>query len=408
MKRKGKLLGALVTAAMFIGAAHAQQGKNEAVTIGIMTDMSGMYADFGGQGSIIAAQMAIDDFGGKVLGKPIGLVWADNQNKTDIAANKAREWYDLKGVTMITDNMNSAAALAVSGITKEKNRVTFVTSSGTTDLTNSACNANTVHYSYDNYALANVVASAILKQGGDTWAFITVDYAFGKSLEEAATDVVKSKGGRVLASVRHPFNAPDFASFVLQAQTSKAKIIGIASSGTDLINTIRSAKDFGVGASGSGQKLAGFLVFINSIHALGLPTTQGMYLASGWYWDLNDETRKFGRRFFEKAKKMPSMNQAGVYSSITTYLKAVQAVGTTDASKVMAKMKATPINDMFTKNGKIRENGLMVHDMYLMEVKKPSESKYPWDYWHVRATVPAEEAYLPLSKSTCPLLNKKS
>ncbi len=408
MKRKGKLLGALVTAAMLIGAAHAQQGKNEAVKIGIMTDMSGMYADFGGQGSVIAAQMAIEDFGGKVLGKPIGLVWADNQNKTDIAANKAREWYDLEGVTMVTDNMNSAAALAVSGLTKDKNRVTFVTSSGTTDLTNSACNANTVHYSYDNYALANVVASAILKQGGDTWAFITVDYAFGKSLEEAASEVVKSKGGKVLASVRHPFNAPDFASFVLQAQASKAKIIGIASSGTDLINTIKSAKDFGVDAAGSGQKLAGFLVFINSIHALGLPTTQGLYLASGWYWDLNDETRKFGKRFFEKAKKMPSMNQAGVYSSITTYLKAVQAVGTTDAGKVMAKMKATPINDMFTRNGKIRENGLMVHDMYLMEVKKPSESKYPWDYWHVRATVPAEEAYLPASKSTCTLLNKKS
>jgi len=406
MQCKRKWVGAAIAVAMLAGAAQAQTGKSEAVTIGIMTDMSGMYADFGGQGSIIAAQMAIEDFGGKVLGQPIGLVWADNQNKTDIAANKAREWYDLQGVTMITDNMNSAAALAVSGLTKEKNRVTFITSSGTTDLTNSACNANTVHYSYDNYALANVVASAILKQGGDTWAFITVDYAFGKSLEEAATDVVKSKGGKVLASVRHPFAAPDFASFVLQAQTSKAKIIGIASSGTDLINTIKVAKDFGVGASGSGQKLAGFLVFINSIHALGLPTTQGMYLASGWYWDLNDDTRKFGRRFFEKAKKMPSMNQAGVYSSTMTYLKAVKAAGTTDAGKVMAKMKATPINDMFAKNGKIRENGLMVHDMFLMEVKKPSESKYPWDYFHVRATIPGEEAYLPQSRSTCSLLKK--
>jgi branched-chain amino acid transport system substrate-binding protein len=404
MQRKRKLMGALIAAALLAGPASAQQAPPNAVKIGIMTDMSGMYADFGGRGSVIAAQMAIADFGGKVLGKPIELVSADNQNKTDIAAAKAREWYDLQGVTMITDNMNSAAALAVSGVTKDKNRITFVTSSGTTELTNNACNANTVHYAYDNYALSNVVASAIMKQGGDTWAFLTVDYAFGKSMEEAATEIVNKKGGKVLASVRHPFGASDFASFVLQAQASKAKVIGIASSGSDVINVIKTAKDFNVTASG--QKLAGFLVFINSIHALGLATTQDMYLASGWYWDLNEETRKFSKRFFEKAKKMPSMNQAGVYSSTMTYLKAVQAVGSTDAAKVMAKMKSTPINDMFTKNGKIRENGLMVHDMYLMQVKKPSESKYPWDYWHVRATVPGEEAYLPLAKSTCPLLKK--
>jgi branched-chain amino acid transport system substrate-binding protein len=404
MQRKRKLMGALIAAALLAGPASAQQAAPNAVKIGIMTDMSGMYADFGGRGSVIAAQMAIADFGGKVLGKPIELVSADNQNKTDIAAAKAREWYDLQGVTMITDNMNSAAALAVSGVTKDKNRITFVTSSGTTDLTNNACNANTVHYAYDNYALSNVVASAIMKQGGDTWAFLTVDYAFGKSMEEAATEIVNKKGGKVLASVRHPFGASDFASFVLQAQASKAKVIGIASSGSDVINVIKTAKDFNVSASG--QKLAGFLVFINSVHALGLPTTQDMYLASGWYWDLNEETRKFSKRFFEKAKKMPSMNQAGVYSSTMTYLKAVQAVGSTDAAKVMAKMKSTPINDMFTKNGKIRENGLMVHEMYLMQVKKPSESKYPWDYWHVRATVPGEEAYLPLAKSTCPLLKK--
>jgi branched-chain amino acid transport system substrate-binding protein len=404
MQRKRKLMGALIAAALLAGPASAQQAPPNAVKIGIMTDMSGMYADFGGRGSVIAAQMAIADFGGKVLGKPIELVSADNQNKTDIAAAKAREWYDLQGVTMITDNMNSAAALAVSGVTKDKNRITFVTSSGTTELTNNACNANTVHYAYDNYALSNVVASAIMKQGGDTWAFLTVDYAFGKSMEEAATEIVNKKGGKVLASVRHPFGASDFASFVLQAQASKAKVIGIASSGSDVINVIKTAKDFNVSASG--QKLAGFLVFINSIHALGLPTTQDMYLASGWYWDLNEETRKFSKRFFEKTKKMPSMNQAGVYSSTMTYLKAVQAVGSTDAAKVMAKMKSTPINDMFAKDGKIRENGLMVHEMYLMQVKKPSESKYPWDYWHVRAIVPGEEAYLPLAKSTCPLLKK--
>jgi len=348
--------------------------------------------------------MAIDDFGGKVLGQPIKLVSADNQNKPDIAAAKAREWYDLDGITMITDNMNSAAALAVSEVTKEKNRVTFVTSSGTTELTNNACNGNTVQYSYDNYALSNVVARAILKQGGDTWAFLTVDYTFGKSLEAAATKVIQSHGGKVLASVRHPFGASDFASFVLQAQASGAKIIGIASSGTDVINTIKTAKEFNLSATG--QKLAGFLVFVNSVDALGLETAQDLYLASGWYWDLNDETRAFAKRFYEKTRKMPSMNQAGVYSSIMTYLNAVKAVGSTDATRVMAKMKATPINDMFAKGGKIRENGLMVHDMFLMQVKKPSESKYPWDYLHLRATVPAEEAYLPLAESTCPMLKK--
>lgn len=402
MQHQRKLIAALVAGCMMMGGAVAQQGKGDAVKVGVMTDMSGMYADFGGQGSVIAAQMAIDDFGGKVLGKKIELVAADNQNKPDIAAAKAREWYDVHGVTMITDNMNSAAALAVSQVTKEKNKVTFVTSSGTTDLTNKACNANTIHYSYDNYALSNVVASAIMKQGGDTWAFLTVDYAFGKSLEEAATDVIKSKGGKVLASIRHPFAASDFASFVVQAQASKAKIIGIASSGTDVMNVIKTSRDFNLSAGG--QKLAGFLVFINSVHALGLQATQDMYLASGWYWDLDDNTRKFARRFFEKAKKMPSMNQAGIYSSTMHYLKAVQAVGSTDAAKVMAKMKATPVNDMFAKGGKIRDNGLMVHDMYLMQVKKPAESKYPWDYWHVRAKVPAEEAYLPQAKSTCPLL----
>ncbi|MBV6274270.1 ABC transporter substrate-binding protein [Alcaligenaceae bacterium CGII-47] len=402
MHLKRHLFG-ITLAAAAVACAHAQP-TNNAVGIGVMTDMSGMYADFGGQGSVVAAKMAIEDFGGHVLGKPIKLVSADNQNKPDIAAVKAREWYDLDGITMITDNMNSAAALAVSGVTKEKNRITFVTSSGTTELTNDACNANTVHYSYDNYALSNVVASAILKQGGDTWAFLTVDYAFGKSMEEAATKVVQREGGKVLTSVRHPFGASDFASFVLQAQASKAKIIGIASSGSDVINIIKTAKDFNVGATG--QKLAGFLVFINSVHALGLETAQDLYLASGWYWDLNDETRAFAKRFYEETQQMPSMNQAGVYSSIMTYLNAVKAAGTTDAAEVMAKMKETPINDMFAQGGVIRENGLMAHDMYLMQVKKPSESQYPWDYLHLRATVPAEEAYLPLAESTCPLTNK--
>lgn len=396
-------LGAWILAGAALAPVAGQAADQ--VKIGVLTDMSGMYSDFGGEGSVVAAQMAIADFGGSVLGQPIELVFADNQNKPDLASAKAREWFDTQGVTMITDNMNSAAALAVAAVTKEKNRINFVTSSGTTDLTNSQCNANTVQYAYDNYALSNVVASAVVKQGGDTWAFLTVDYAFGRSLEEAASEVIVRQGGKVLANIRHPFNTQDFAPFILQAQASKAKIIGLASSGSDLTNSIKTAKDFNVGADGK-QTLAGFLVFINSIHALGLATTQDMYLASGWYWDLNDETRAFSKRFFDKLKKMPSMNQAGVYSSVMTYLNAVKAVGSVDTKKVMDKMKSTPINDMFAKGGIIRPNGLMVHDMYLMQVKRPSESKYPWDYLHVRATVPGNEAFLPLEKSSCPLTKK--
>jgi branched-chain amino acid transport system substrate-binding protein len=395
----------LLVALVGLGAspAHGQsKDSGTGVKIGVLTDMSGVYADLGGQGSVIAAQMAIDDFGGKVLGRPIQLISADHQNKADVAATKAREWFDREGVDMITDLLNSGAALAVSGVGKDKNKVVMVTGAASTALTNASCNANTVHYAYDTYALANIAGKEIVRQGGDTWFFITADYAFGASLEKDTSDVVKANGGRVLGSVKHPLGTTDFSSYLLQAQASKAKIIGLANAGGDTINTIKSASEFGI--TKGGQNLAALLVFITDIHALGLPTTQGLMVTEGWYWNLNDETRKFSDRFFAKHKAQPTMDQAGVYSSVLSYLKAVQAAGTSDAPAVMAKLKSMPINDVFAKGGKVRADGRMVHDMYLMQVKKPSESKGPWDYYNVKATIPGDQAFQPLSKSTCSMV----
>jgi branched-chain amino acid transport system substrate-binding protein len=388
--------------AVLLGARAEAFGQGKAP--GVLTDMTGVYADLGGKGSVIAAQMAIDDFGGKVLGKPILMTSADHQNKADVAATVAREWFDREWVTMITDLLNSACALAVSGIGKEKNRVVIVTGAASTALTNASCNANTVHYAYDTYALANIAGKEIVKQGGDTWFFITADYAFGASLEKDTSDVVKANGGKVLGSVKHPLGTTDFSSYLLQAQASKAKVIGLANAGADTINAIKSANEFGI--TKGGQSLAALLVFITDIHALGLPTTQGLLLTDGWYWDLNAETRKFAERFYAKHHEEPTMDQAAVYSSVLTYLKAVQAAGTADAPAVMAKMKSMPINDVFAKNGRIRVDGRMIHDMYLMQVKRPSESKRPWDYYNVKTTIPGDQAYQPLSKSTCPLVTQ--
>jgi branched-chain amino acid transport system substrate-binding protein len=404
---KYKILIAALAAGLGLATMPAYgQGKvsGDVVKIGVLTDMSGVYADLGGPGSIIAAQMAIDDFGGKVLGKPIQLVSADAQNKADVAATKAREWFDREGVDMITDLLNSAVALAVSGVGKDKDRVVMVVGGATSALTNASCNADTVHYAYDTYALANIAGREIVKGGGDTWYFITADYAFGAALEKDTSDVIKANGGKVLGSVKVPLSTTDFSSYLLQAQTSKAKIIGLANAGGDTINSIKSASEFGI--TKSGQNLAALLVFITDIHSLGLETTQGMMVTEGWYWDLNDETRKFADRFLAKHKARPTMDQAGVYSSILTYLKAVQAAGTDDAQPVMAKLRALPINDVFAKNGKIREDGRMVHDMYLMQVKKPSESKRPWDYYNLKATVPGDQAFKPLSQSGCALVKK--
>jgi len=403
-----KLLNALVSgalASLCVGTASAQQGKvsDGIVKIGVLTDMSGLYSDLGGRGSAIAAQMAVDDFGGKVLGAPIQVISADHQNKADIGAGKAREWYEAEKVDMITDLLNSGVGIATAKVAEQKKKVAINVGAASTRLTNEDCNPYSVHYAYDTYALANGTGKAIVKQGGDSWFFLTADYAFGHSLEKDTADVVKASGGKVLGQVRHPLNASDFSSFLLQAQSSKAKIVGLANAGGDTINSIKAANEFGITKN---QSLAGLLVFITDIHSLGLQTAQGMLFTEGFYWDMNDETRKFSKRFFEKAKKMPSMIHAGVYSATTSYLKAVQAAGTDDADVVMAKLKSTPINDVFAKNGTIRADGRMVHDMYLVQVKKPSESKYPWDYYHVKATIPAGEAFQPLAQSKCPLVKK--
>ena len=415
---KRKLLAAAVSTALgaallATAAVQAQADKpgakpgaisGDIVKIGVLTDMSGLYADLGGQGSVEAARMAVADFGGKVLGKNIEVLGSDHQNKADVGAQKAREWFDQQGVDMITDALNSAVAIAVSKVAGEKKRVLIDVGAASTRLTNEDCNPYTVHYAYDTYALANGTGNAIVKQGGKSWFFLTADYAFGHSLEKDTAEVVKAGGGTVAGTVRHPLNASDFSSFLLQAQSSKAQIVGLANAGGDTINSIKAANEFGITKN---QKLAGLLVFITDIHALGLNTTQGMYLTDGWYWDKDEETRKFGRRFFEKMKKMPTMIHAGVYSATLTYLKAIQATGTDNADAVMAQMKKMKINDVFAKNGYVRADGRMVHDMYLMEVKKPSESKYPWDYYNIKATIPAEQAFQPLALSRCPMITKK-
>jgi branched-chain amino acid transport system substrate-binding protein len=411
MKQANKMKLSLVAGLLlsgisgFAAAADKDAGgiSDGAVKIGVLTDMSGLYADLGGRGSVEAAKMAVEDFGGKVLGKPIEVLSADHQNKADIGANIAREWYDRQGVDMITDAMNSAVALATAKLTAEKKRILIANGAGSTKLTNEECTPYTVHYAYDTYAMAKGTAGTVAKQGGKSWYFLTADYAFGQSLQADAAKAVKAAGGEVLGEVKHPLNAADFSSFILQAQSSKAKVVGLADAGGDIVNAIKAANEFGLTKD---QTLAGLLVMITDVNSLGLPTAQGLLLTEGWYWDLNDETRKFGKRFFEKMKKMPTMVQAGVYSATTTYLKAIQAAGTDNADAVMAEMKKTKINDMFAKNGYIRQDGRMVHDMYLMQVKKPAESKYPWDYYNVKATIPGDEAYQPMSESRCAFAKK--
>ena len=409
---KRRLLATLVGTAMLSIAANGAMGQaaakagavsGDVVRIGVLSDMSGLYSDLGGPGSVEAAKMAVQDFGGKVLGKPIEVVSSDHQNKADVGSNKAREWFDREGVDMITDALNSAVAIAVTKVAGEKKRILMDVGAASTRLTNEDCNPYTVHYAYDTYALANGTANAIVKQGGKSWFFLTADYAFGHSLEGDTASVVKASGGEVKGAVRHPLNAADFSSFLLQAQSSKAQIIGLANAGGDTINSIKAANEFGITKN---QSLAGLLVFITDIHSLGLNVAQGMLLTDGWYWDYNDETRKFGRRFFDKMKKMPTMIHSGVYSATLSYLKAVQAAGTDNPDAVMAELKKLKINDVFAKNGYIRADGRMVHDMYLMQVKKPAESKYPWDYYNIKAVIPADQAFQPLAQSRCPMIKK--
>ena len=387
----------------FAQAKPAAGISDGVVRIGLILDMSSLYADITGEGSATAARMAVEDFGGKVLGAPIEVIAADHQNKADIAATTAREWYDTRKVDVIADVAASATALAALEVARQKNKIIMFSGPGTNRLTNENCSPVSIHYAYDTYALAAGTGRGVMKTGGDTWFFLTADYAFGHSLEKDTSEVVKADGGKVLGSVRHPLNASDFSSFLLQAQASKAKVIGLANAGGDTINAIKAANEFGITKT---QSLAGLLVFINDIHSLTLNTTQGMLLTESYYWDLNEDTRKWAKRFFEKMKKMPNMVQAGTYSSVMHYLKAVQAAGTDETGPVMAKMKATPVNDFFAKNGKIREDGRMIKDMYLFEVKKPSESKYPWDYYKLKATIPGEQAFLPVAKSVCPLVKR--
>ena len=389
---------------MACGAAHAQvpQLSDGVVKIGVLTDMSGVYSDLGGSGSVFAVEMAIEDFTARY--KPafrIELVSADHQNKPDVGAAKARQWYETQGVDMVTDVLNSGVALAVSKLGAEKKRVMMNTGAATTRLTNEDCTPYTVHYVYDTYALANGSARAITRAGGDSWFFLTADYAFGHSLEKDAAEVVRASGGKVLGAARHPLNTADFSSYLLQAQSSGAKIVALANAGGDTINSVKAAAEFGLTRN---QTLAGLLVQILDIHALGLQATQGMMFTEGFYWDLNDDTRKWSRRFFDKQRKMPSMLHAGNYSATLAYLKAVHAAGTDDPDTVMRKLRELPIDDFFARNGRIRADGRMTHDMYLVQVKKPAESKYAWDYYTVKAVIPGDEAFQPLARSRCPLL----
>lgn len=397
-KRTALTLALSSVLAIGLASPAYSQISGDKVVIGFITDMSSLYSDLDGAGGAEAIKMAIEDFGGEVNGKKIELYTADHQNKADIAANKVREWIDEQGADFIIGGTNSAAELALAKIAASKHIPAVVVGAGTAQLTNEECSPYTMHYVYDTVALSRVAGSAVVKSGGDSWYFLTVDYAFGDSLQNETAEVVKKNGGTVVGSVHHPLSAADFSSYMLQAQASKAKILGLANSGGDTVNSIKAANEFGVTST---MKLAGLLVFINDIHALGLDLTQGMYVTTGWYWDLNDETRAWSKRYYEKMKKQPSMAQAGDYSAALTYLKAVQAAGTDDPDKVIAQMKSAKINDMFTKNGVIRPDGRMVHDMYLMQVKSPDESKYPWDYYNLVSVVPGEQAYTTKAESKC-------
>jgi branched-chain amino acid transport system substrate-binding protein len=394
----------LTTALVAAGGASAQtMDKN--VKIGSLGDMASLYADIGGQGSVVAAQMAVEDSGLLKEGWKIEVISADHQNKPDVGANIARQWIDVDKVDAFVDLASSGVGLAVANVAKEKNVVNLNSGSATSDLTNSACNANTIHWAYDTYMLANGTGKAIVKAGGDTWFFLTADYAFGHALERDTAAVVTANGGKVIGEVAHPLNTSDFSSFLLQAQASKAKIIGLANAGGDTTNSIKQAAEFGI-VSG-GQKLAGLLLFITDVNSLGLNVTQGLNFTTTFYWDMNDETRAFTKRFNERYKKSPpTMPMAGVYSSVVHYLKALKELGGNphDGRAVVAKMKSMPTDDPLFGKGTIQPNGRKLHPAYLVEVKKPSESKYPWDYLKIVSTIPADQAFTPLDKSTCSLL----
>ena len=393
---KSGLRTLIIVGGVFLAAPASAQG----VKIGILNDQSGVYADYGGKYSLEAARMAVEDFGGEVLGQKIEIVTADHQNKPDLATSIARRWYDVEGVDMITELTTSSVALAVQELSKEKKKIDIVVGAATSRLTGDACTPYGFHWAYDTHALAVGTGGALVEAGGNTWFFLTADYAFGYALEKDTSDVVNAKGGQVLGSVRIPLNSSDFSSFLLQAQSSKAKIIGLANAGLDTTNSIKQAAEFGIVKGG--QKLAGLLLTLAEVHGLGLQAAQGLVLTEGFYWDLNDKTRAFGERFMKRTTRMPSMIHAGTYSATLSYLKAVKAAGTKDPDAVAKKLKELPVDDSFAQ-GKVQENGRMVHDLYLFEVKKPADSKKPFDYYKLLATVPGDKAF-PLAKdSGCPL-----
>ncbi len=402
MRRQWNLRAMALAAAacMPLVAAHAADNK---VVIGDIDDMSGLYADVIGQGGVEAAKMAIEDFGGSVLGNKIELLITDHQNKPDIGAQKFREWSDRNGLTMVLGGSNTGVSIAMATVAKEKKTPFFAIGAAGASLTGKDCTPYTVHYAYDTTALGNGTATTMVKEGGKTWFFLTADYAFGTQLQEAASKVVERNGGKVVGAVRVPLSTSDFSSFLLQAQNSGAQVLGLANAGNDFTNSIKAADEFGIAKT---MKPAALLAFISDIHALGLKTAQGLYLTTGWYWDLNDKTRAFGKRFFDKTQREPTMNQAAYYSATLTYLNAVKAAGTTDPDKVMAELHKAKIDDMFTANGKIRADGLMEHDMYIMQVKKPEESKYPWDYYRLVQTMSGEEAFGKAADSGCPLVTQ--
>ena len=397
MKYKLKALALMLGAA---GLATSAVQAQEKVKIGFITDMSSLYSDVEGKGGATAIQMAIDDFGGKVLGQPIELLTADHQNKADIAASKAREWIDTQGVTMVLCGTNSGTALATAKVAQEKKRVYFNNGAGSSALTNEQCTPYTVHYAYDTVALAKGTGGAVVDSGGKSWFFLTADYAFGHSLENDTSAVVKAKGGTVAGAVRHPLNASDFSSFLLQAQNSKAQILGLANAGGDTINAIKAAKEFGINKT---MKTAGLLVFLSDIHSLGLKNTEGLLHTTSWYWDKDDDSRKFANQYFAKMKRMPTDVQAADYSATMTYLKAVAAVKSTDADKAMEYLKKTPINDFYAKGGVIRPDGRMVHEMYLVQVKSLAESKKPWDYLNIVKKIPGDQVFTAKADSKCAL-----
>jgi branched-chain amino acid transport system substrate-binding protein len=391
-------------AAVVYASSAAADLSDGMVKIGVINDQSGVYSDLSGKGGVLAAQMAIEDFGGTVLGQPIELVFADHQNKADIASNIVNKWIDEDQVDLITDLPSSSAMLAVQEIVREKKRLVIVSTGATSDFTGKACSPYGIHWTYDTYALAHGTGKTLVGQGGDTWFFITADYAFGHALERDTTAFIKEGGGEVLGSVLAPFPNQDFSSFLLQAQASGAKIIGLANAGGDTINSIKQAAEFGIVEAG--QRLAGLLIFLSDVHSLGLQTAQGVVLTTGFYWDFDDKTREWSKRFFDRHGAMPTMTHAGVYSSTMHYLKAVEAAGTDEPLAVAEKMRELPIDDFFARNARLRKDGRLEHDMYLAQVKAPGESKYDWDYYTILATIPAAEAFRPESQTDCYLLKQ--